>query len=45
MTTRKVLVTGGTGMVGKALENVIKNENLSADEEWNFVSTKEADLR
>ncbi|XP_055600861.1 probable GDP-L-fucose synthase [Uranotaenia lowii] len=38
-----VLVTGGTGLVGKAIETVIKEEQ-PVDEEWIFVGTKDADL-
>lgn len=45
-----VLVTGGTGLVGKALEWVLDNETDSrfakgANEEWVFLSSKDADLR
>lgn len=39
----KVLVTGGTGLVGKALEAVIENEK-PINEEWFFVGSKDADL-
>lgn len=38
-----ILVTGGTGLVGKAIESVIetdKNEN----EKWIFVGSKDANL-
>lgn len=38
-----ILVTGGTGLVGRAIEHVIetsKNEN----EKWIFVGSKDADL-
>lgn len=38
-----VLVTGGTGLVGKAIQQVVNSENRN-DEEWIFVSSKEADL-
>lgn len=38
-----VLVTGGTGLVGRAIEAVIKEENPK-DEKWLFVGSKEADL-
>ncbi|KAL9705185.1 hypothetical protein quinque_008703 [Culex quinquefasciatus] len=41
--TKTVLVTGGTGLVGRAIEAVIKEEN-SQDEKWLFVGSKEADL-
>uniref|UniRef100_A0A1Q3FFD6 GDP-L-fucose synthase n=1 Tax=Culex tarsalis TaxID=7177 RepID=A0A1Q3FFD6_CULTA len=40
---KTVLVTGGTGLVGRAIEAVIKEENPS-DEKWLFVGSKEADL-
>lgn len=40
---KKVLVTGGTGLVGKALQAVIKEEQPS-DEEWFFAGSKDADL-
>lgn len=39
-----VLVTGGTGLVGKAIEKVV-NESKSPHETWHFLSSKEADLR
>ncbi|XP_051162716.1 probable GDP-L-fucose synthase [Leptopilina boulardi] len=38
-----ILVTGGTGLVGKAIESVIKNDDNS-NEKWIFVGSKEADL-
>ncbi|KAI8037392.1 hypothetical protein M5D96_009526 [Drosophila gunungcola] len=40
---KKVLVTGGTGLVGKALEAVIK-EQAPTDEQWYFAGSKDADL-
>ncbi|BFG04602.1 probable GDP-L-fucose synthase [Drosophila madeirensis] len=40
---KKVLVTGGTGLVGKALEAIIKKEGPT-DEEWYFAGSKDADL-
>lgn len=39
-----VLVTGGTGLVGKAIESVV-NEQAVANETWFFASSKDADLR
>lgn len=39
----KILVTGGTGLVGKALEAVI-NQEKPANEEWFFAGSKDADL-
>ncbi|XP_035917855.1 probable GDP-L-fucose synthase [Anopheles stephensi] len=41
--SKMVLVTGGTGLIGKAIETVIKEEN-PADERWVFVGSKDADL-
>lgn len=46
-----ILVTGGSGLVGKAVQDVINDPNgdphfrAAADEKWIFVSSKEADLR
>lgn len=40
---KKVLVTGGTGLVGNALQAIIENEQPS-DEEWFFAGSKDADL-
>ncbi|KAH8254589.1 hypothetical protein KR032_011070, partial [Drosophila birchii] len=39
----KVLVTGGTGLVGKALQTIIKTQGRQ-DEEWYFAGSKDADL-
>ena len=38
-----ILVTGGTGLVGKAIESVIKNDKCP-NEKWIFVGSKDADL-
>lgn len=38
-----VLVTGGTGLVGKAIETVI-SENPQENEKWIFIGSKDADL-
>lgn len=43
MSNKVVLVTGGTGLVGKAIEAVIKEENPT-DEKWVFVGSREANL-
>ena len=40
----KVLVTGGTGLVGKALEAAIADDPRP-NEEWVFLSSKDGDLR
>lgn len=39
-----VLVTGGTGLVGMAIQEVVKEQGKS-DEKWYFVGSKDADLR
>lgn len=43
------LVTGGTGLVGKAIEEVIRQDKASgassSDETWYFASSRDADLR
>ncbi|KAH9578807.1 NAD-dependent epimerase/dehydratase [Trypanosoma melophagium] len=44
MPTSVVLVTGGSGLVGKAIEAVQKR-SPRADEQWVFLSSKEAELR
>jgi GDP-L-fucose synthase len=38
------LVTGGSGLVGKAVEAFVQRE-ARAGEKWVFLSSKEADLR
>lgn len=44
MSDKKViLVTGGTGLVGKAIEQVVLVEHKS-DETWVFLSSKDGDL-
>lgn len=40
----KVLVTGGSGLVGSAIKHVVTAEAV-AGEEWIFCSSKDADLR
>ncbi|KAF5392714.1 hypothetical protein D9757_000830 [Collybiopsis confluens] len=46
-----ILVTGGTGLVGKAMEYVIENEPAGSrfgkrpDEKWIFASSSDGDLR
>lgn len=39
-----ILVTGGTGLVGKALQEVVATEEKKADETWIFLSSKDGDL-
>ncbi|XP_049925115.1 GDP-L-fucose synthase-like [Epinephelus moara] len=41
----RVLVTGGSGLVGKAIEHVVQEEGGKLEgEEWIFLSSKDADL-
>ena len=39
-----VLVTGGTGLVGKAIEDFVKTDPESQSESWFFAGSKDADL-
>ncbi|KAK1943423.1 GDP-L-fucose synthase [Phytophthora citrophthora] len=41
---RVVLVTGGTGLVGRALQDVVAAQGTTKDK-WHFVGSKDADLR
>lgn len=38
-----VLVTGGTGLVGKAIQSVVTCDKRE-DERWIFIGSKDADL-
>ena len=45
MSENVIMVTGGTGLVGKAVEWVIENEQAKpGNERWVFVGSKDADL-
>jgi len=39
MHTKKIIVTGGSGMVGKCLNDLVNN-----DKKWFFLSSKDCDL-
>ncbi|MEE6462954.1 hypothetical protein FKM82_005710 [Ascaphus truei] len=41
---KRILVTGGSGLVGKAIEKVVAEGEGQPDEEWIFVASKDADL-
>lgn len=43
MASKTIIVTGGTGLVGKAIENIVQSNTLP-DEKWVFLSSKDADL-
>ena len=40
-----IMVTGGSGLVGHGIRAAIDKEGKRGDEEWVFVSSKDADLR
>ena len=40
----KVLVTGGSGLVGKAIQEVVSKQPTT-DDTWIFLSSKDADLQ
>jgi len=44
LSVKRILVTGGTGLVGSAIKNIASLEEFREDEEWIFVSTCDADL-
>lgn len=44
MERRKIIVTGGTGLVGRALQEEVRACPRDG-EEWVFLSSKDADLR
>ena len=39
-----ILVTGGSGLVGKGIETVANGDEKREDETWFFASSKDADL-
>ncbi|GAB1605452.1 GDP-L-fucose synthase-like [Argonauta hians] len=39
-----VVVTGGSGMVGQAIKTVVSGKDKDPNEEWIFLSSKDADL-
>lgn len=44
MAPKKIIVTGGSGMVGQAIKQVVEQGEKQADEEWIFLSSKDCDL-
>jgi GDP-L-fucose synthase len=40
-----VLVTGGSGLVGMAMQEYIQKSGLSSQESWVFLSSQDGDLR
>jgi len=43
-TKKRIMVTGGTGLVGMAIKHIIETEDKKSDEEWTFLSSKDANL-
>jgi len=41
---KRILVTGGSGLVGCAIRNIATVEEFREDEEWIFVTSDDADL-
>ena len=41
---KKILVTGGTGLVGMGIRKMVESEEKRSDEEWIFLSSKDANL-
>lgn len=41
---KRILVTGGSGLVGSAIRQVVEAEEKQENEEWFFVSSKDVDL-
>lgn len=46
MKPMRVLVTGGSGLVGKAIERVVREDDRESrkGEKWIFLSSRDADL-
>jgi len=42
--TKRILVTGGDGLVGSAIRHIAAVEEFREDEEWVFTTAREADL-
>ncbi|XP_040117570.1 GDP-L-fucose synthase isoform X2 [Oryx dammah] len=42
--TRRILVTGGSGLVGRAIQKVVEDGARLPGEDWVFVSSQDADL-
>ena len=41
---KRIVVTGGTGLIGKGIEAIVNGGEKREDEEWIFLSSKDADL-
>ncbi|XP_076444462.1 GDP-L-fucose synthase-like [Babylonia areolata] len=45
MAEKRILVTGGSGLVGQAIRIIAEGEEKKPDETWIFASSKDADLQ
>lgn len=41
---KRIIVTGGSGLVGKGIETIVAGAEKRDDEEWIFLTSKDADL-
>ena len=42
---KKIIITGGTGLVGRGIQKIVETEEKRDDEEWVFLSSKDCNLR
>uniref|UniRef100_A0A915PMJ7 GDP-L-fucose synthase n=1 Tax=Setaria digitata TaxID=48799 RepID=A0A915PMJ7_9BILA len=42
--TMTILVTGGTGLVGRSIQKIIETEEAQSNEKWIFIGQKDCDL-
>ncbi len=42
---KRILVTGGSGLVGKGIQSHLEHAGKDSQEEWIFLRSAEADLR
>ena len=38
---KRILVTGGTGLVGKAIQRIVDDGGQMSEEQWFFISSRE----
>ena len=44
MSPKVILVTGGSGLVGRGIQSVVESELRREDEKWIFLSSKDGNL-
>ncbi len=42
---KRILVTGGSGLVGRAIQEALQKGDQKEGEEWIFLASKDGDLR